>query len=93
MVVDRRSSAFGAVWRPPGAVAVRVLREHAGRHRVAWLMAKHTRRLVTRHLMGLGGRDPRMPNALAGAVGEAFDVELGPPGRGGGRALDAVVRA
>jgi cytoplasmic iron level regulating protein YaaA (DUF328/UPF0246 family) len=73
-------------------VAVRVLRDDGGRRSVVSHMAKHTRGLVTRHLLERGGRDPRTPQALADAVAERFEVELGPPARDGSRTLDVVVR-
>ncbi|MFP5335772.1 MAG: YaaA family protein [Actinomycetes bacterium] len=87
LVVDCRSSTYAAAWRPAGgAVAVRVLRERDGRRSVVSHMAKHTRGLVVRHLLQREGRDPRTPEALARAVGEAFTCELG------GDVLDVVVR-
>lgn len=97
VVVDCRSSTYVAAWRPRGdvaerTVAVRVLRDDAGRRRVVSHMAKHTRGLVARHLVERGGRDPRNPQALADAVAEVFEVELGPVARDGSRVLDVVVR-
>lgn len=47
---------------------------------------------MTRHLLARGGRDPRTPQALADAVGEAFEVELGHRARDGSRVLGVVVR-
>ena len=87
LVVDCRSATYAASWRPAGgAVAVRVLRDQDGRRSVVSHMAKHTRGLVTRHLLQRPGRDPRTPAQLAAAVGEAFEVELD------GDTLDVVVR-
>lgn len=87
LVVDCRSAAYAAAWRPAaGAVAVRVLREQQGRRTVVSHMAKHTRGLVARHLLLRDGRDPRTPAQLAAAVGEAFDCTLR------GDTLDVVVR-
>lgn len=97
VVVDCRSSTYVAAWRPRGdvaerTVAVRVLRDDAGRRSVVSHMAKRTRGLVVRHLVQRGGRDPLTPQRLADAVAEAFEVELGPPARDGSRVLDVVVR-
>ena len=97
LVVDCRSSTYAAAWRPTGAVAartvaVRVLREEAGRRTVVSHMAKHFRGLVTRLLVAHAGRDPRTPEQLAGLVGNRFDVELGPAAHDGSRVLDVVVR-
>jgi cytoplasmic iron level regulating protein YaaA (DUF328/UPF0246 family) len=97
LVVDCRSSTYASAWRPrgeaaAGTVAVRVLREVAGRRTVVSHMAKHTRGLVARHLVSRSGRDPRTPDGLADAVAEAFEVELGSPARDGSRTLDVIVR-
>lgn len=97
VVVDCRSSTYAAAWRPgagtaPRTVAVRVLREEAGRRTVVSHMAKHTRGLVARHLLERSGRDPRTSEEVAAAVAEAFTVELGPPARDGSRVLDVVLR-
>ena len=77
LVVDCRSAAYAAAWRPTGAVAagtvvVRVLSGDA----VVSHAAKHTRGLLTRHLLTRPGRVPRSPAALAEAAAEAFDVDL-----------------
>jgi cytoplasmic iron level regulating protein YaaA (DUF328/UPF0246 family) len=97
VVVDCRSTSYAAMWRPRGevaerTVAVRVLQDTGGRRSVVSHMAKHTRGLVARHLVSRAGNDPRTPQALAAAVGEAFEVELGAPARDGSRVLDVVVR-
>lgn len=97
LVVDCRSSTYASAWRPRGetaarTVAVRVLREVAGRRTVVSHMAKHTRGLIARHLVSRSGRDPRTPHGLADAVAEVFDVELGSPARDGSRTLDVIVR-
>lgn len=96
LVVDCRSSAYAAAWRPTGAVAertvvVRVLREVDGRRSVVSHMAKHARGLVARHLVSRPGRDPRTPHALAGALGEVFTVELGARERDGHHRLDVLL--
>lgn len=98
LVVDARSSTYQAAWSPSGpvaarAVAVRVLREEAGRRSVVSHMAKHTRGLVARHLLTRDGREPRTPRALAAAVGEVFCCELTAPARAGASwTLDIVIR-
>jgi uncharacterized protein len=99
LVVDARSSTYQAAWSPGGAVAartvaVRVLRDDAGRRTVVSHMAKHTRGQVVRHLLTRDGREPRTPRALAAAVAEAFCCELTAPTREGAHwTLDVIVRA
>lgn len=88
VVVDCRSSAYQAAWLPAGelagrTVAVRVLREEAGRRSVVSHLAKLTRGQVARHLLTMDGTTPRSPAALAAAIGEAFACELVPPARPG----------
>jgi uncharacterized protein len=93
LVVDCRSSAYLAAWRPPRAaqstwVQVRVLREVAGRRSVVSHHAKHTRGLLTRHLVSRRGAAPTSAQALARVAGELvgselLDVELDAPPRGG----------
>ena len=97
LVVDCRSSTYQAAWTPtPGVarrtVAVRVLQEQDGRRSVVSHMAKHTRGLVSRHLLERG-TDPRTPKALAAALAERFACELHAPDRTGRTwTLDVVVR-
>jgi cytoplasmic iron level regulating protein YaaA (DUF328/UPF0246 family) len=97
-VVDCRSSTYQAAWAPPPAVAartvaVRVLREHAGRRSVVSHLAKRHRGLVARHLLARTGPAPRSPRAVAAAVGEAFGCELSGPARPGRPwTLDVVVQ-
>lgn len=50
-IVDCRSGIYTAMWRPPGAIAVRVFREQDGRRTVVSHMAKHARGLVARALV------------------------------------------
>lgn len=99
LVVDCRSAAYRAAWTPPpGAcwVDVKVLREVDGRRSVVSHHAKHTRGVLTRHLVTRRGREPRDADELAhvasGLVGDALlAVELGPAPRRGARALSLVV--
>ena len=67
---------------------VRVLREAEGRRTVVSHWAKHTRGLLTRHLVRREGAEPADPAELLAAAGEmvgrdVLDVELtaGPRGR------------
>lgn len=89
LIVDCRSSTYAAAWTPSGPLAERWVhvRVPGATH-----MAKHTRGLVARHLLGVE-REPRTPAALARALEDAFEVTLTPPARPG-RAwmLDTTVR-
>ncbi len=99
LVVDCRSAAYRAAWAPPAGarwVDVRVLRELDGRRSVVSHHAKHTRGVLTRHLVTRRGRAPRDAEELAhvasALVGGALHaVELGPVPRRGARTLDLVV--
>lgn len=97
VVVDCRSSTYQAAWTPPAplsarTVAIRVLREEAGRRTVVSHMAKQHRGLVTRHLLTRTGPTPRSPRSVAAAVAEAFPCELVAPARDGRSwVLDVVV--
>ncbi len=89
LVVDCRSSTYTAAWTPSGSVAKRwvQIRIPGATH-----MAKHTRGLVTRHLLGVD-REPRTPAALATALEPAFEVALtAPSATGRPWVLDATVR-
>jgi cytoplasmic iron level regulating protein YaaA (DUF328/UPF0246 family) len=99
LVVDCRSSTYQAAWSPKDrvasrTVAVRVLRDDAGRRTVVSHMAKQTRGEVVRHLLTRAGTEPRSPRALAAAVAERFACEITAPTRAGGTwTLDVVVPA
>lgn len=86
VVVDLRSSSYVAMGMPTAlgdrTVAVRVLRDDAGRRSVVSHMAKHTRGLVARHLLEVGA-DPRTPADLAEVLAARWPVELAPPVRAG----------
>lgn len=94
LVVDMRSSGYVAAWRPAGRVAERTVAVHVvrvsgdGRSAVSH-MAKHTRGVVTRHLLETG-IDPRTPDALAAALGDRFEVELDDARPGRARRLEIV---
>ncbi|MFS0703488.1 YaaA family protein [Cellulomonas sp. 179-A 9B4 NHS] len=99
LVVDCRSAAYLAAWTPPADadwVTVRVLREVDGRRSVVSHHAKHTRGVLTRHLVTRRGRAPRDAEELAhvasALVGDALlAVELDAPPRRGARTLSLVV--
>lgn len=87
LVVDCRSAPYAAAWRVPtggpGHVAVSVVREAAGRRSVVSHSAKHTRGVLTRHLVTRDGAEPRTPEELRAAAEELVDrgvvgVELAP---------------
>lgn len=99
LVVDCRSAPYAAAWQVPaggpGAVEVRVLREVDGRRSVVSHWAKHTRGVLTRHLLQRDAPEPSTAEELLAAarelVGTALlDAELttGPRGR---TALSLVV--
>jgi hypothetical protein len=98
LVVDCRSAAYLAAWRPPGTAAwvqVRVLRELDGVRSVVSHHAKHARGVLTRHLLTRRGRTPVDAEGLASAatelLGDAWvGVELA-PSAGGRRVLSLVV--
>jgi cytoplasmic iron level regulating protein YaaA (DUF328/UPF0246 family) len=92
VVVDCRSAAYAAAWRPPRAaehVLVQVVREQDGRRQVVSHNAKHARGLLTHHLLTRAGRPPRTADDLAGAAEElttdgtvqAVELAQGPGGR------------
>lgn len=100
LVVDCRSAAYTAAWRPPRGtewVAVRVVREMDGARAVVSHHAKHTRGVLTRHLMTRAGALPVDADELIVAAKELtssllLDAELAPaPARGGARLLTLVV--
>lgn len=98
LVVDCRSATYLAAWHPPRSadwVQVRVLRELDGRRSVVSHNAKHTRGVLTRHLLTRRGRAPHDAESLARVAGELVGsallaVELGPATRGA-RTLELVV--
>ena len=86
-ILDCRSSAYAAAWRPAGAQAERwahvgVVKEVAGRRTVVSHDAKRTRGEVARHV-ARSGRDPRDVASLAALIAEAFRCELDEPERVG----------
>ena len=101
VVVDCRSAGYVAAWRPPRGtdwVTVRVLRDLDGVRSVVSHHAKHTRGVLTHHLMTRDAPVPRDADELLVAAkeltgGPLIDVELAPaPTRTGPRTLTLVVR-
>lgn len=79
VVIDCRSAAYTAAWRPAAGVdwvAVRVLRELDGRRTVVSHNAKHARGLLTGHLVRRPGAPPRTADELADAARELVGHEL-----------------
>lgn len=94
VVVDCRSAAYTAAWRPAPSVhwvAVRVLREHAGRRTVVSHHAKHTRGVLTRHLLTRRARPPRDADQLAAAAAELVGSPLAATARAGEVAASHVL--
>ena len=79
VVVDCRSAAYAAAWRPGKELAHRCVQVRVPG---ATHMAKHTRGLVARHLCTVGA-DPRSVPALAEVVADGFSVDLHEPERSG----------
>ncbi|MGC0416583.1 peroxide stress protein YaaA [Embleya sp. AB8] len=103
LVLDLRSAAYGAAWKPAGAVAartatVRVLHERivdgVAKRSVVSHFNKATKGRVTRDLL-VSGAEPRNPAELADALRElGWTVETAEPKQGGTPwALDIVVAA
>jgi cytoplasmic iron level regulating protein YaaA (DUF328/UPF0246 family) len=81
LLVDCRSATYLAAWKPPRAaqgawVQVRVLREVAGRRSVVSHHAKHTRGVLTRHLVTRRGTAPATPRDLERVARELVGTEL-----------------
>ncbi len=79
IVLDCRSSTYAAAWSPTGGLAERWVhvRVPGATHQ-----AKHTRGLVTRHLLRHGSR-ARRPEGLPADLEPAFATDLTPPARAG----------
>jgi len=89
LVVDMRSAAYAAAWKPKWAtlLAVRAFSEQGGKRKAVSHMAKVVRGEVARALL-LAKRPSADPEAAAAIAGEAgFDVELNGPN------LDVLVSA
>lgn len=82
-IVDCRSAAYLAAWRPEGEQAERwvhvgVVKEAAGRRTVVSHDAKRWRGLLARQLL-LAGGSPRTPEEVAALAAREARVELDPP--------------
>ena len=85
VVVDCRSAAYLAAWRPDTAAAdwvtVRVVRETAGRRAVVSHNAKHTRGVLAGHLLRRPAAPPRTGEELLDAAreldGQVIGTEVG----------------
>jgi cytoplasmic iron level regulating protein YaaA (DUF328/UPF0246 family) len=84
-ILDCRSAAYVAAWRPSGALAERtahvaVVREVDGVRTVVSHDAKRTRGLVARYVAETG-ESPGTVEQLAALIGDRFPCELEPPAR------------
>ncbi len=88
VVVDCRSAAYLAAWKPATAgagaadwVTVRVVREAQGRRTVVSHNAKHTRGVLTGHLLRRAGDPPSSAEGLLDAAreldGQVIGTEIG----------------
>jgi cytoplasmic iron level regulating protein YaaA (DUF328/UPF0246 family) len=87
MVLDMRSGAYRAMWKPKQAklLAVRAFREEKGERKAVSHMAKAVRGEVSRALLH-AKREPRTPEEVAAVAAQAgFKVELTPD------SLDVIV--
>ncbi|WP_165372692.1 YaaA family protein [Pengzhenrongella frigida] len=99
LIIDCRSASYVAAWRPPagspGWVTVRVLRELDGRRTVVSHNAKHTRGVLTRHLLVRPGPEPTDPDELLEAARELIQgtrARRRPPRRALGSVQQPVQR-
>jgi hypothetical protein len=96
-IVDCRSAAYAAAWRPPRALAervvqVRVVRDDQGVRSVVSHMAKQTRGQVARRLVTTKKGIADVCDVIAALRG-TFEVETTAPGRAGSSwTLDVVLR-
>lgn len=95
LVIDLRSGAYAAFWKPPAELAsrvatVRVLHEVDGKRQVVSHFNKATKGRLVRALLEDGGT-PSSPARLADHLGSlGWKVELGDPAKAGTQ-LDVVV--
>lgn len=78
VIVDCRSANYVAAWKPKASlgthwVAVKVLRELNGKRSVVSHNAKHTRGVLTRHLLTRAGQPPKTAQELLEAAQECAD--------------------
>jgi len=88
LVVDMRSAAYAAAWKPrrSALVAVRAFREEAGRRKAVSHMAKAVRGEVARALLAAKEPPADAEAAAVIAASAGFSVELGPGN------LDVILR-
>ncbi|QOR69196.1 peroxide stress protein YaaA [Ruania alkalisoli] len=99
VVIDCRSSAYVPAWRPPSGTAwltVRVVADRDGKRTVVSHHAKHTRGMLTRHLLTRPGAPPRtvaeVRRASQELVGTSLqEVSLHPATGAGPDTLELVV--
>ncbi|ROS73062.1 YaaA family protein [Cellulomonas sp. PhB143] len=84
VVVDCRSASYAAAWHPPAGaewLAVKVLREVGGTRSVVSHNAKHTRGVLTGHLLRRRGSGPTTARGVVAAarelVGRTLAVAVG----------------
>jgi len=73
VIIDCRSAAYLAAWKPPAGtpwLTVRVVAETDGVRTVVSHHAKHTRGVLTHHLLTRPGRPPRTVRAAVDAANE-----------------------
>ncbi|UFU04867.1 YaaA family protein [Ruania halotolerans] len=100
VVIDCRSGPYIPAWRPPSDMAwltVRVVQETDGVRRVVSHHAKHTRGVLTRHLLTRKDAPPRTGRAVLRAaeelVGTALSEASLTPATTGPDVLELVVRS
>ena len=79
VIIDCRSAAYLAAWKPPAGTAwltVRVVAEQHGVRTVVSHHAKHTRGVLTHHLLTRPGRPPRTVAATVAAARELVGTVL-----------------
>lgn len=84
VVVDCRSATYVGAWKPATSgsraadwVAVRVVREHAGKRTVVSHNAKHTRGVLAGHLLRRAAASPSSADGLLDAAGELVGTVIG----------------
>ncbi len=79
VIIDCRSTTYLAAWKPPAGtpwLTVRVVAETDGVRTVVSHHAKHTRGVLTRHLLTRPGRPPRTARATVAAARELVGTVL-----------------
>ena len=79
VIIDCRSAAYVAAWKPPAGTAwltVRVVAVNNGERTVVSHLAKHTRGVLTHHLLTRPGSPPRTIGAVVAAARELIGPVL-----------------